>query len=466
MLQTGDSGNNTLTGGPDQDTLNGLGGNDTLIGNGNDDVLNGNSGDDQLLGGEGDDTLNGGFGNDFFDGGDGDDLIRPGPEDGSEQSVLLSRGEDVVNLSNLGSDSFFSIFTDDTPIGILALIDGVENVAAIVSDYGFGEYANTDILDINKALTLLPEAQNGGVSISGTSGDDLFLIDTGEEGWIQIRPGDGFDEIRVMSDNGYVRLDYSDASDGIFANLHFGIVGDATPGFGLDEITGDGRVTEFRGSDFDDEIYGSNENDRFILRQGDDFVAGRGGDDLVRYDRSGVDAVMVDLSTNVATGTWDGEAFTHTLRSIEDIRGSRDGNDDITGNGAGNELQGRGGNDELDGRGGEDVLFGQDGNDRLDGGNGDDFLSGGSGFDRFIFRDGAGDDFISDFDTDAREDVVLRSVTGITDFADLVTNHLTEIMGDLNGVFLTSSFIDDGAGFSLTLYGVTNAELAADDFIF
>ena len=461
MIINGTGASETLNGGVDADTISGLGGNDTIFGNEENDILNGNGGDDQLIGGLGNDTLNGGFGNDFFDGGEGDDVIRLGPGDQAEKSVLVSRGDDIVDFAQLGDDTFVSFFAGNDALGMLAYVDGVENTATIVTEYDFGEFAFTDFNDVNAAMTLTPSSSNGGLSISGTSGDDLFLIDAGEDGWIQVRPGDGFDEIQIEGD-GFVRLDYRDASDSVFVNLHFGVVGDASPGFGLDRITGDGRVNEFRASDFDDELYGSNEDDRFITRMGDDFVAGRGGDDMVRYDRSGVDAVTVDLSQNTATGTWNGQAFTDTLRSIEDIRGSRDGADNITGSGADNSLFGRGGNDILDGRGGNDELFGEDGNDRLDGGNNDDFLSGGAGFDRFIFRDNSGSDIISDFDTDAREDIVLRSVTAITDFTDLTTNHLSEALVDGQ----TSSIINDGAGTIITLLGVTNAELANDDFIF
>lgn len=465
MLQNGDSGNNTLTGGPDQDTLNGLGGNDTLFGNDNNDVLNGNGGSDALFGGLGNDTLIAGTGNDFLEGGEGDDLyILRG--DLFEDDVVVGLGDDTIDARPADSTGgFLSVGVDSSAIGALFLIDGVEDFATIVTDLDFGNFGFTDILGLNSYMAIDEVNSDGGASFQGTSGDDLFLVDAGEAGWVNIRPGEGFDEIRVMGD-GFVRLDYSDATAGIFANLHFGVIGDATPGFGLDEITGDGRVNELRGSDFDDEIFGSNEDDRFILRQGDDFVAGRGGNDLVRYDRSDVGPVTVDLTQNTATGTWDGQAFTHTLRSIENIRGSRDGADNITGNGKDNVLQGRGGNDTIDGHGGSDTVLGEDGNDRLDGGIGDDFLSGGAGFDRFIFRDNSGNDTIEDFDTNAFEDIVLREVTAITDFTDLQNNHLSQAFVNLGDGDVLSSVISDGAGMSITLFGVTNAELANDDFIF
>ncbi len=465
MLQNGDSGNNTLTGGPDQDTLNGLGGNDTLIGNDNNDVLNGNGGNDQLFGGLGDDTLIAGTGEDYLEGGEGDDLyILRGEQ--FYDVVRVGLGDDTVDARQVDSSGgFLGVFLDTSAIGALVLVDGVENFATIVTDFGQGNFGFTDFVGINSYIAIDEVNFDGGATFEGTSGNDLFLVDPGDRGWVNIRPGEGSDEIRVEGD-GFVRLDYSDATAGISANLYFGIIADATAGIALDEITGNGRVNELRGSDFDDEIFGSNEDDRFILRQGDDFVAGRGGNDLVRYDRSDVGPVTVDLTQNVATGTWGGNAFTHALFSIENISGSRDGADNIIGNGKDNLLWGRGGNDTIDGHGGSDNVLGDDGNDRLDGGLGDDVLIGGAGFDRFIFRDTSGNDLITDFDTNAFEDIVLRDVTAITDFADLQANHLSQTTLNMGNGDILSSVISDGAGMTITLFGVTNAELADDDFIF
>lgn len=465
MLQNGDSGNNTLTGGPDQDTLNGLGGNDTLIGNDNNDVLNGNGGNDQLFGGLGDDTLIAGTGEDYLEGGEGDDLyILRGEQFYDEVRVGL--GDDTVDARQVDSSGgFLGVFLDTSAIGALVLVDGVENFATIVTDFGQGNFGFTDFLGINSYIAIDEVNFDGGATFEGTSANDLFLVDPGDRGWVNIRPGEGSDEIRVEGD-GWVRLDYSDAIAGITANLQFGIVADATPGFGLDRITGGGRVNDLRGSDFDDEIYGSAENDVFILRQGDDFVAGRGGSDTVRYDRSNVGPINVDLTKNAVTGTWDGEAFTDTLLSIEHILGSRDGADTMVGDGKDNTLDGRGGNDTLDGHGGSDLVRGEGGNDRLDGGIGNDALVGGSGFDRFIFRDNSGFDIITDFDTNPFEDIVLREVTAITDFSDLQDNHMIEAMAIFRGQTLLSSIILDGAGMTLTIFGVLNAELDSDDFIF
>ncbi|MGW5694709.1 calcium-binding protein [Streptomyces asiaticus] len=59
----GDAGNDTITGGSEDNILRGGKGDDTLRGGKGDDSLYGNSGDDVLWGGEGNDTLSGGAGN-------------------------------------------------------------------------------------------------------------------------------------------------------------------------------------------------------------------------------------------------------------------------------------------------------------------------------------------------------------------------------------------------------------------
>jgi Ca2+-binding RTX toxin-like protein len=283
------------------------------------------------------------------------------------------------------------------------------------------------------------------MQVIGTDFDDTFLIDPGAQGWIQIRPGEGEDEIRIEGTTGTVRLDYSDQNDSIFANLKFGIIVDGGQGFDVDRITGSGAVTQLRGTDFDDTIYGGNADETFILRQGDDFVSGGQGIDTVRYDRSGVEAVTVDLGFGTATGIWNGQAFSDTLRNIENVRGSRTENDTLRGSTKDNVIDGRGGNDLIQGKAGNDILF------------------GGDGFDRFLFKDNDGDDYIGDFDAlNDREKINLRQVTEITNFADLMANHVSEA----SGPGFQQTYISDGVGLNITLDGVALADLNAGDFIF
>ncbi len=157
-----------------------------------------------------------------------------------------------------------------------------------------------------------------------------------------------------------------------------------------------------------------------------------------------------------------------------------DGNDQMFGGLGHDTLNGGNGRDLLNGALGNDILIGGTGHDRLLGGNGsddlrgmsgrdlliggrdNDVLTGGFGSDRFMFRNNDGDDTITDFDaTDDREVIILRFVSGITDFADLSDPANGHMVQDGANVV-----IDDGAGWSVTLENVDLADLDANDFIF
>lgn len=92
-------------------------------------------------------------------------------------------------------------------------------------------------------------------------------------------------------------------------------------------------------------------------------------------------------------------------------------------------IRGIGGDDRdfLNGGLAHDSLYGANGWDQLSGHQGNDLLVGGTGNDDFIFRDGDGHDAIRDFDANSNaEDIILRGVTEITSYDDLVTNHMTQ----------------------------------------
>lgn len=404
----GTPGDDTLNGGPDDDVINGFGGNDVLWGgSGGDDILRGGAGNDTLFGNDGNDMLYGGGGNDYLIGGDGDDYLNPGNNSNQGYDTIdAGTGEDIVDLTQMTpGEAYFELSHDNLNVllspnepGIFAIIDGTNNLGFILKgDNGF--YGTTEFININNALTV---GEWGGMGIYGTDNDDTFYIDPGDTGWLQVNGGDGSDTFNIAESSGFVRLDYVNADHGVIANLALGLVSD--DGFGddydFDYITGTGYVTEFRGSDFDDIISGSSHDERFILRAGNDVVNGRGGQDLVRYDRTGVDAVSVDLEAGTATGIWRGIAFSHTLRSIEDVRGSRDYDDTLLGSSGANVLDGRGGNDLLNGRAGHDTLIGGAGTDTLLGGADNDILHGGTGAD--VLNGGQGRDTASYEDASIR----------------------------------------------------------------
>lgn len=529
----GTSGPDVIGSGAGDDVINGREGDDDLDGGSGNDILRGGAGNDWLTGGTGKDKLFGGDGTDVLWGGNGADLLNPG-DNTDYDDIIAGKGSDTVDFSDL-STGYAGLLHYDLDKRIVVDIDAGANTGTINK----GSNGTTTIVNVKNPV----EAGNnsGGLGLFGTSKADTFNLAFGANGgWMSIRGEAGNDTFNIGS-GGSVRLDYLGVATGVRVNLKQGKTFEDGHG-GIDTING--QVWEVRSSMFDDRVIGTDDRESVILMAGNDFADGRGGFDRVRYDRTGVDGVTVDLEAETASGTWRGEAFTHTVKNFEEVRGShgddnltgangqenridgRSGNDIIRGGNRNDELNGEDGNDTLAGgrgqdtmtggngadtlrgeagndtvRGGagsdllkggngadklfgdngedrleggsgrdvlnggaqDDLLLGGGGNDRLnggkgkdtlDGGAGDDVMAGGGGADTFVFS--AGNDTILDFRTVDKID--LSDVAAITGFWDLKTNHAQDVGDDL--------VIDDLAGNTLTLVGITEASLQKDDFIF
>jgi Ca2+-binding RTX toxin-like protein len=119
------------------------------------------------------------------------------------------------------------------------------------------------------------------------------------------------------------------------------------------------------GSRFD-VLTGNDANNAFQAEDADDTIDGRGGADLASFFASPA-PVAVDLAAGTATGEG-----TDSLTGIENINGSADFGDMLTGDAQ---------DDVLLGSGGDDSVSRADGNDELDGGGGIDAFDGGIGTD-------------------------------------------------------------------------------------
>ena len=167
----------------------------------------------------------------------------------------------------------------------------------------------------------------------------------------------------------------------------------------------------------------------------------------------------IDDNVAVAAAVRDGG---RVINFIEDAWGGS-ANDRLIGNNANNELHGNGGRDRLDGGKGHDLLLGGEGNDKLFGNGGRDVLDGGAGNDRLTGNRGADDFVFSEgrdyvFGFGGRDQVDLSEASGITDFSDLMLNHVSE---GSRGVI-----IEDDLGNTMRLTGVELEVLDAGDFIF
>jgi Ca2+-binding RTX toxin-like protein len=168
---------------------------------------------------------------------------------------------------------------------------------------------------------------------------------------------------------GYDRVDYNTSTAGVTVVLGGTGYGSAQDGFGgTDRLF---NIEAVRGSTFNDVLTGSDTRafESFEGREGSDIIDGKGGVDRVDYERSlaGVNvklAAVPATTTTAEVGTAaDGYGDTDTLLNIENVRGSRDFNDSITGNAKANSLEGLGGNDTLNGQAGADTMIGGDGSD-------------------------------------------------------------------------------------------------------
>ncbi|SHK15650.1 hypothetical protein SAMN05444000_12047 [Shimia gijangensis] len=148
--------------------------------------------------------------------------------------------------------------------------------------------------------------------MSGGHGDDTFNIG-----------GDGIVRISFRY-NGFEST-FENATLGAVVDLSTGTV--SNDGFGgQDTITviGSSARVEIEGTRINDSITGSSRDERFILHQGDDTLDAGDGWDMIRYDRSGVGSVNINLATGQAFGIWEGQGFNHSISGVEEIRGSRE----------------------------------------------------------------------------------------------------------------------------------------------
>ena len=158
------------------------------------------------------------------------------------------------------------------------------------------------------------------------------------------------------------------------------------------------------------------------------------------------------------------------------------GNDEITGGLGSDAISGGDGADTLYGNDGADILYGNVGQDVIQGGAGADTINGGDGADElygfdgtdtilggdggadadcFVFLNDNTSDTIEDFSASEGDKIDLSAISGITDWNDLVQNHIST--PPLGGAANTIIF---GSSGEIHVSGVNLLNLSASDFIF
>lgn len=225
---------------------------------------------------------------------------------------------------------------------------------------------------------------------------------------------------------------------------------------GNDRITGEGGDDTLEGLGGKDVLLGGLGNDTLIAGPGggkDILDGGKGADTMI--GQTGKTIFIVDNAGDKVE-EWGAEKTDEVRAKISYKLGNADlvgadnieilkllGKRDI--NGTGNDL--------------DNVIRGNKGDNRLDGGKGDDVLIGGAGFDRFVFKKGAGQDVIRDFNAkSAMEKIDLKAIKSIKNWNDLQKNHMEQVGDDV--------VIDMKGGNQVTLLKTDVDDLGKDDFLF
>ncbi|MHA4870659.1 Ig-like domain-containing protein [Duganella sp. PWIR1] len=443
----GGAGNDVLNGGKERDYLWGGAGNDTIDGGAITDRINftdsnlvgydqatvgvsvnlatgvaqdGQGGTDKLIninivwGSIHNDTLVGSTAPvlEIFGGGAGDDTI-----DGGAITGPLQENNNQVSYEDMGSGVAVDLQAGtadgedsghDTLLNINYVVGSYSDDELLGSDSGLIEHFNgmggNDTIDGRAGFDFVHYEHTGaGVVVNlatgeamdgyggtdtlrhiegvvGSWGNDLLTGGNADNDYMEIFVGnEGNDTIDGAQ--GYDRVEYGTSTAAVLVDLATGTAADGMGG--TDTLL---NIEGVSGSAFNDTLNGSDgEMELFEGGAGNDVVDGRGGYDVIDYERSKA-AVVVNLATGTAT---DGLGGTDKLISIEEVFGSAF-NDSLTGSAGDDCLQGLAGNDTLIGGAGNDTLFGGLGNDSVAGGDGNDTLRAGTGVD--VIDGGAGSD--------------------------------------------------------------------------
>ncbi|ASP22733.1 bifunctional hemolysin/adenylate cyclase [Antarctobacter heliothermus] len=389
-----------------------------------------------------------------YNGGGGDDMFLLGTDlpTYTVTSVLGTRGNDTYDLTGTGPMAYYGLdFLQVTgPLELTA--NGVTNTGGVL-----GPAINHTILGTAEAMYA------DGLGLFAGTGNDIFNITVAEGQFIRLRGFEGNDTFNLdLSSYAYLEYLY-----GAFALPTTGIVADLTAGTiedGLgytDQITylTDGQYgIELAGTAMSDLITGSFRDESFLLFGGQDTVDGGGGEDRLRLSVGTYSDVQVDLAAGTATGFWNGQAFSHSIRNIEWVSGS-EAADTLLGSAQDDILAGYGDDDLIVGLDGEDSLYGFAGNDTLMGGAGGGYLSGGEGDD--LLDTGSVEDYeqIDAADSGAGNDTVM--VGGGGPGYVYVTNRFLDagVVVDVDGATGTAE-VDKGAQGLTTILGADVAMAA------
>lgn len=425
--------NDTLYGSLFKDTIDGRGGNDQIYGGDANDVLTGGNDNDYLSGGLGSDiyVFGRGFGVDtLVEGLNGGRDVLQFTEDGLDvsglkmyvtgSSLVIARGANSITLQNQfatgqRSSALFEAlsFASGPDLNITSVkaewLTRTGNSLAdrfdgsIFKDTLSGSGGNDTIsgFDGNDLLT----GGRGNDVVSGGAGNDTYVVNAGDgldtfyesfnggKDTIAFGPGLSLDDIGFRIDGTTLTLSYG--KNTIALSGQFGNGTGASALFeALTFENGDRQnITKplaewlvLKGKSTPENFSGSNFGDTIDGGAGNDTISGGGDGRDALTGGSGDDYLYGGLANDTLVGG-----------SGIDFIFAGDGNDIVDGGNDSDSIRGEIGNDLIKCGAGNDTIDGGDGRNTIEGGAGTDMLTAGAGGDTFVFHQGDGIDFITNF---------------------------------------------------------------------
>lgn len=370
---TGDSSPNKITGNSGRNLMDGAGGSDTIVGNGGDDTFQGGANDGVR------DYLTGGTGNDLYRVDSTLDVIFDSGGNNTVESGVSFDLKNVTGVENL-------VFKGNLPLG--AELTGTDRNNFLKSENSSSNSADTlSGLDGDDTL----DGGKGRNSLIGGAGNDLYLVtyQSGIQDDISDESGD--DEVRVSSEIGIAKVEYSLSNELKIEILTYSGTAQA-------ELTGNSLDNTLRGSNFGNTLSGLDGKDYLIGGeladslvgglgedtldgvQGNDTLDGGAGNDLylissqsvnIREISGGGEKDTIRSSANLSL------SFSSDFSEIENLDLVGTSNASGTGNSKSNSISGNDGANILAGGSGDDTILGGLGSDLVRGDAGNDSILGG-----------------------------------------------------------------------------------------
>jgi len=430
---------------------------------------------ENAIGGSGNDTITGNSADNQITGGGGTDHFVMGIDRSAATITAIAGGYQVV--SSLGTDQLFGVefiqFNDQ-------LFD--------LSTVSAGPTTGADALTGTASADVI-DLLAGNDSYDGLGGNDTIRGSAGND---TLNGGDDHDTFQlwdstageldvVNGQNGEDTADFSLFGAAVWADLDYGSTEvwtndttNARTGGGTwrtttdlsgvenvvgtqhdDFISGDAGANNLSGGAGNDELHGDGGHDTLMGGAGSDVMLGGAGNDTFLFNTSVAgDLDFMDGAGGSGGDTADFSGFGAGIWVWLAYSGNsvwtKDTSEAIEVAGPWRAIANMVGIDHVTGTAYDDWIAGDSGGNILDGGGGND---------RFVFHDGHGFDRINGFEaTNDLEKIDLSAISAITDFNDLVNNHMSIQNGEV--------VIDTGTG-QISLTGVSLSDLLdGNDFIF